>query len=308
MHVYCAPACPDDSNHVNEFIAVGADHATKEVPSNLKIPVQRGAPAEVAQHRPSTLRVLMHIMRKYHKSTFQSADATYKQFWENLHIGGLDEKWKISDLARLKRRFEWVLEFIETGSLPLEAQTAEELLWEALKDNALSSHTHPYSFQAQKTDSWLNPDLSPVWVRDFLSAKGSLEYVKIGIQTRMSDMGINGFCDAYGILVAWIWEKSMYQPGNWQRDENETSFGEVPASPRGVGELQETGHTTLSDHISTGPSSTTPGSQDSHSCETDDPQSPTTPTTPPTPVTKTENTKPPASIASTSHQPPPPPY
>jgi hypothetical protein len=31
-------------------------------------------------------------------------------------------------LARLRQRFEWVLEFVETGCLPSEAQTGEEVL------------------------------------------------------------------------------------------------------------------------------------------------------------------------------------
>ncbi|KAG7415652.1 hypothetical protein Forpe1208_v006573 [Fusarium oxysporum f. sp. rapae] len=162
----------------NEYTADGAVPEIKEVRSVLEIPVQHAAPAEIAQHRCSTLRVLMHIMRNYHRSTFQGADGTYEQFWETLFVAGLDKKWKIRDISLLKQRFGWVLQFIETGTLPSEAKTAEELLWEALKDNALSYPTHPYNSEAGKTDSWLNLDLSQAWVQKLLWANGSLDHIK----------------------------------------------------------------------------------------------------------------------------------
>ncbi|KAH6871422.1 hypothetical protein B0T10DRAFT_591160 [Thelonectria olida] len=298
----------------NELLALGAAHTAKEHPSILKIPIQHESPAEVAQHRSSTLRILMHIMRKYHESTFNSVDATYEQFWEVLYIGGLDQKWRVGDLARLKQRFEWVLEFIETGSLPSDAHTADQLLWEALADNALSCQTHPYNFQVQQSDSLLNPDLSSRWVRDFLLAKGALQYVEMGIQKRMSGIGIDGFCDAYGVLVAWLWEKSMYQPGNWLRDEDQTCSGNVQLSSRGGRELQETGHPTrTSNHISNGLSSTPARSGDDRD-QGDDCSRGIDVSQSPSPLglsfqlPRQETPNPPASVASSSHPPSPPPY
>ncbi|KAG8354820.1 hypothetical protein FVEN_g7382 [Fusarium venenatum] len=112
----------------NDFVATGSDGVVKANASCLGIPPAIEAPTEVAQHKCSSLRVLKHITSKWHKSTFQSADATYAQFWKVLYIGGLDATWKVDDLDRLKHRFQWVLEFIESGSLPPEAQNAEKIL------------------------------------------------------------------------------------------------------------------------------------------------------------------------------------
>ncbi|KAL9569542.1 hypothetical protein ACKAV7_006597 [Fusarium commune] len=187
-----------------------------------------GAVPEIKEHRCSTLRVLMHIMRNYHRSTFQGADGTYEQFWETLFVAGLDKKWKIRDISLLKQRFGWVLQFIETGTLPSEAKTAEELLWEALKDNALSYPTHPYNSEAGKTDSWLNLDLSQAWVQKLLWANGSLDHIK---------------------------------KGNSQQ-EDQAASREVPVSPRGVGELYEIADMALLDHRPADSSLTAAHSQD----------------------------------------------
>ncbi|CEI69742.1 unnamed protein product [Fusarium venenatum] len=162
----------------NDFVATGSDGVVKANASCLGIPPAIEAPTEVAQHKCSSLRVLKHITSKWHKSTFQSADATYAQFWKVLYIGGLDATWKVDDLDRLKHRFQWVLEFIESGSLPPEAQNAEKILYEDLKDTALSSTRHPYSFEGRRTDdSLLNPDLSPVWVKEFLIHQGRFKEI-----------------------------------------------------------------------------------------------------------------------------------
>ncbi|KAF5978210.1 homeodomain-containing protein [Fusarium bulbicola] len=237
----------------HKFIAVGADLPTEEVKSILVLPIQHGAPVETAQHRCSSLRVLSHIMRKWHQNVFESAEATYEQFWETLWVAGLDEKWKIRDIPLLIQRFGWVLKFIETGVLPLEAQIARELLWEALKDNVLSCPTHPYNSNAAKADSWLiNPDLSQVWVKKFLKANGSLDRVKNGLQARMPDMGIGGFCNTYGILGTGKAANLKEPLGRRWR-------------PHGDGELQKSGHATLFDGKLIDPSPTT-----DHSFGTDD--------------------------------------
>ncbi|RFN49576.1 homeodomain-like protein [Fusarium flagelliforme] len=109
-----------------------------------------------------------------------------------------------------RNRFQWVLDYIESGSLPPEARAAEELLREALKDTALSSTTHPYKFEGRRMDdSLLNPDLCSLWVKDFLAHQGCLKQIDAKIRASMHGMGINGFCDTYGMMIAWIWEKAM---------------------------------------------------------------------------------------------------
>ncbi|KAJ4020750.1 hypothetical protein NW766_002243 [Fusarium irregulare] len=192
----------------NGFIAAEQEFAAKKDILCLEIPVQTEPPAEVAQNRPCTLRILTCIMRKYYESTFESTDGTYSQFWQVLYIQGLDRKWRIQDHERLKSRFEWVLSFIENGVLPTEAQIAENILYKAL-ENVLTP-THPYNFKGQENrGSWLNPDLSPVWVRAFLAHQGCLEEVRTDIRENMPNSSISGFCDLYGIMIASVWEKVM---------------------------------------------------------------------------------------------------
>ncbi|KAF5976431.1 hypothetical protein FCOIX_7118 [Fusarium coicis] len=123
--------------------------------------------------------------------------------------------------------------------------------------NVLSCPTHPYNSKAAKAGSWLNPDLSQVWVKKFLEANGSLDRVENGLKARMPDMGIGGFCSTYGILVAWMWEEATYQPGTWQSGELETTVEETPASSRGDDELKRSGHATLFDGKLIDPSPTT---------------------------------------------------
>ncbi|VTO93269.1 unnamed protein product [Fusarium graminearum] len=167
----------------NAFVAAESKFPTKTA-SCLEIPVQHEAPAEIAQHRSSTLRLLMHIMRKFHQSTFESADGTYKQFWEVMYIGGLDKRWRIDDIERRQNR-----------------------------------------------DSWLNPDLSPSLVKAFLTHEGCLEEVSMGIQASMPGININGFCDAYGVMMAWIWEKAMRSYSTAARFQDCYSFEtDVPLS------------------------------------------------------------------------------
>jgi hypothetical protein len=67
----------------------------------------------------------------------------------------------------------------------------------------------------------LNPDLSPEWTKKFLAANGALQTVERGIQDRMRDYGVEGFCLMYGILIPQVWEQSMTQlgraPVSWPR-------------------------------------------------------------------------------------------
>ncbi|KAL7622865.1 hypothetical protein AAE478_006544 [Parahypoxylon ruwenzoriense] len=61
----------------------------------------------MAQHRLSTFRILISIMRKYYEVVFidDSLDPTDDQFWETLYIGALDESWKIANQHALRQRF-----------------------------------------------------------------------------------------------------------------------------------------------------------------------------------------------------------
>jgi len=217
----------------NEVLALMGTHTIHKPHRVLKLGRNRSSPCELAQHRPSTLRVLTHIMRNYHQIIFDndfevSADI---DFWETLFIGGLDKSWKIPDQHRLRQRFGWVLEFIRTGCLPPDAHTANDILREGLADNVLLCQTHPYSYQSKHpTDTLLNPDLCPRWVEELLSATGALRSVEMGIRGRMHGIGIKGFCDMYGILISRLWEESMYQPSHRYQDFDQThSGGEVLA-------------------------------------------------------------------------------
>jgi len=211
----------------NESVFVISNGSTKNAPTTLRVPVQLQAPSDSAQHQSSTLRILLHIMRKFHRTVFGVPKGNYEEFWISLFVGGLDQSWKIKESSYLKQRFQWVLDVVETGCLPPEARIAERLLREGLQDSALSCTTHPYNYitrVTRNTAGYLNPDLSADWVKKFLSAKGALQHIKTGIQTSIPDMGIDGFCDVYGILIAWIWEKSIHQSDNWRKDEDVTSF------------------------------------------------------------------------------------
>ncbi|KAH7189312.1 uncharacterized protein B0J16DRAFT_397313 [Fusarium flagelliforme] len=223
---------PDRGRHealtlTNESVFVISNGSTKNAPTTLRAPAQLQPPSESAQHRSSTLRILLHIMRKLHRTVFGVPKGSYAEFWTTLFVSGLDQSWKIKELSYLKQRFQWVLDLVETGCLPPQAQIAENLLREGLKDSALSCTSHPYDYVirlTRNTAGYLNPDLSATWVKKFLSAEGALQHIEAGIQTSIPDMGIDGFCGIYGILIAWIWEESIHQSGNWRKDEDVTSF------------------------------------------------------------------------------------
>ncbi|KAF4465687.1 Aminodeoxychorismate synthase [Fusarium albosuccineum] len=164
----------------------------------------------MAQHRPSTFRILTSIMRKHHELVFRddSSNPTDNMFWETLYIGALDKWWRIVDQRALQLRFGWVLDYIRTGSLSPEAQCAKEILQQALVD-ILARSKHPYTYDTGlSTATHLNPDLCTHWTGEFLSVSGALPKVKLGIQNFMQGFGIRGFCSTFGILIALLWEET----------------------------------------------------------------------------------------------------
>ncbi|CAH0043811.1 unnamed protein product [Clonostachys solani] len=168
---------------------------------------------KIGQHRPSTFRLLCCIMMRCHEAVFNgdfSSDPD-SRFWEALYVGSLDDSWHVQDCARLKQRFEWILEFIREGRLPMEAQTAKNILKNALACGVLSSSSHPYGYDGnQAKQNYLNPDLCPGWIKSFLAADGSLSQIEKEMKCRMKDIGIHGFCNQYSILIAQLWEESMF--------------------------------------------------------------------------------------------------
>lgn len=168
---------------------------------------------KLGQHRPSTFRLLCCIIMRCHQAVFidDSNSDTDNSFWEALYIGSLDHSWHIKDCARLKQRFEWVLQFIREGELPMEAQTAKDILNNALACGVLSCSSHPYGYDgSQAKQNYFNPDLCPNWTKSFLAANGALSQIEKEMKSRMNDIGIHGFCNQYSILIAQLWEESIY--------------------------------------------------------------------------------------------------
>ncbi|CAH0048046.1 unnamed protein product [Clonostachys solani] len=153
--------------------------------------------ADLAQHRPSSIRILSSIMRRHHQSLFDQASATAsdREFWNTLFIG-LDRSWNISEAGMLEQRFGWVLEYIQEGKLPLEAQIARDILREAL---------------------------NPTFLR-------VLYQVQDMIQSWKSNMGIDGFCNTYGLLIAQLWEEIVYSTTFLEPQDKPSQF--MPISPK----------------------------------------------------------------------------
>ncbi|KFA54731.1 hypothetical protein S40293_00720 [Stachybotrys chartarum IBT 40293] len=94
----------------------------------LEILLARVGPTQLAQHRTSTLRFLISIMRSHHQDIFNGdqEDANDNHFWTLLFIGPLNPQWKIEDVKVLRYRFGWVLENIRSGTLSPEDSTASD--------------------------------------------------------------------------------------------------------------------------------------------------------------------------------------
>lgn len=57
-----------------DVLALIGAHKTEKSPQVLDLRVKQISPCELGQHRPSTFRVLIHIMRDYHQEVFSVAE------------------------------------------------------------------------------------------------------------------------------------------------------------------------------------------------------------------------------------------
>jgi hypothetical protein len=178
-------------------------------------------PLRMAQHQPSTFRILVAIMRKHHMSVFNGDPNTTNDhaFWTNLFMEGLDRSWMVGTTTTWKERFSWVLQYIRTGSLPQEAQVAKEVLRLARRMCYRSRSIRIFTMRK----SQLNPDLSPVWVKEFLTASGDIIEVERGARTRLEGFDIDKLCKHFGILIAPLWEEEVYPQAASHRVQNTTS-------------------------------------------------------------------------------------
>ena len=183
--------------------------ATTVPEDDLEIVLSRVGPSQLAQHQPSTLRILLSIMRSHHQVTFDNGpdDADDDQFWSTLFIGALDDKWQILDERVLRHRISWVLKYIRTRALPAEAVFAQGILREALEGSVLACHTYPYSYKIDvPTSRFLNPDLSQRWMEQFLTAHSDRIRLDVGLEGYAGDLSFPALCDRYGILIPQLWE------------------------------------------------------------------------------------------------------
>ncbi|RYP35222.1 hypothetical protein DL767_003888 [Monosporascus sp. MG133] len=177
----------------------------------LEILLARVGPTQFAQHRTSTLRILISIMRSHHQDIFngEQEDANDNHFWTMLFIGPLNLEWKIEDVKVLRYRFGWVLEYIRTGTLSPEAVLAQDIMREALEESVLARTQHPYNYDVSVSAStYLHPDLDTEWVQKlfiFHSDRGKLD---ARLKRDLPSYSFYAFCDRYGILISQLWEES----------------------------------------------------------------------------------------------------
>lgn len=175
----------------------------------LHVDLRAATPFAMGQHRVSSLRILSCIMRDHHRSVFDdlwepsSLEKPDDGFWETLYIGPLDSSWGLTSVQDLKDRFEWVLDYIQTGEFPSEARTVQSVLREVLADSLLHYKSHPYSHEGGwDTSELLNPDLSSKWVESLLSFQGLSIAIQARLKSRNMKLGFKGLCYTYGILIA----------------------------------------------------------------------------------------------------------
>lgn len=59
------------------------------------------------------------------------------------------------------------------------------------------------------------------------------------MRTRMKDIGVQGFCHTYGLLIVQIWEDSMYQLKDWYHSNDAVCFNARVAATRGDDDTSE---------------------------------------------------------------------
>lgn len=178
--------------------------------SNMTVDFRTPRRIIMVQHRVSTLRVLVRLMREVHKDVFDGISATLREmdFWSNLWFN-LDKTWGIISPKLLEERFSWVLEYIRAGKMPRKVLCFKDALrrvW--MKDGALlRSAKHPYNYDVGcATRDFLNPDLYPRWVNAIITSDDTMSKVS----TRLSvfygiQITAEKIQDDYGILIADLW-------------------------------------------------------------------------------------------------------
>ncbi|TVY76997.1 hypothetical protein Focb16_v006886 [Fusarium oxysporum f. sp. cubense] len=232
----------------HQMVALAAKHRLREPTETIKLNTRRSGPCTMAQHTPSTLRILAMIMAGHHRSVFDKYSESYAgddTFWEIIFVE-LGKKWNIETQAQLQHRFGWVLKYLRSGELPEEAKTASQILQECLSNSVLSSEKHPYNYDVKTwTGDLLNPDLSSNWVKKLLVFNGVWDTLKDCVQERMGGLRHRG------ILLH----------GHRYPALEQIRHGETMASSKDseTSEALDVHNTTLSE--SSGPSSRTSASQ-----------------------------------------------
>ncbi|KAH7153116.1 hypothetical protein EDB81DRAFT_931544, partial [Dactylonectria macrodidyma] len=166
-------------------------------------------PLAMSQHRSSSFSILVAIMRRHHMPVF-SDDSSGHNFWTTLVIGALDDSWGVSDRRAWQRRYEWLLHYIRTSSLPQDAQIAKSILKDAM-ENLLAQSTHPCNIDTGiPTAAYLNPDLAPKWAKELLTVTGDIFRVEERLPARLPGFCLDDLCKHFGILIAPIWEESVH--------------------------------------------------------------------------------------------------
>jgi hypothetical protein len=192
----------------------------------------------MGQHRVSTLRILVRIMRDIHSDVFHGkAELGENDFWTHVWFR-LDETWEIKSEKKLKTRFGWVLDYIRIGALPNEAQCVKDALREVWMDagTILRTAQHPYGYYPGcANESYFNPDLCPRWAKAVMAQNNAMSNVLgrlhslCGVQFSQETIA-----NCYGVLVADLWEEAYAQ--GWLDDSQscQTSSGETPEAHHGT--------------------------------------------------------------------------
>lgn len=216
------------STHFKALAATVQDQRSASEDSTMTINFRTPRRIVMGQHRVSTLRILVRLMREVHKDIFDGGPVIFreKDFWSNLWFS-LDKTWGIVLPELLKERFDWVLEYIRVGTMPKEVLCFKDALrqvWSGARA-VLRSAEHPYNYDVGcAIGNFFNPDLCPRWVNAIMALDDAMSKVL----TRLSEFyGVQitskKIQESYGILIADLWEEAYAQ--GWL-DNNGTSDGE----------------------------------------------------------------------------------
>jgi hypothetical protein len=245
-------AWPCDTNHYNVLASSAeltsvvtrkesptpADSAVEStVDPAIRIVSKQPRAIVMGQHRVSTLRILVRLMRGSHSDVFHGkTEFGENDFWTHVWFR-LDETWGIKSEKKLKTRFGWVLDYIRIGALPNEAQCVKDTLREVWMDagTVLRTAQHPYGYYPGcANESSFNPDLCPRWAKAMMTQNNAISSVLerlhslCGVQFSQETIA---YC--YGVLVADLWEEAYAQ--GWLDDSQscQTNSGETPGAHHG---------------------------------------------------------------------------